>query len=150
MAKFVLEEYGQELQDVINKVQQLVAEGGPDATLFTAEERKKLDLLGIEYNDTAYWDEQIGYIPEAGVIIIYSDYDHYEKDGQTIYVPGLKVGSGNAYVQDLAFIGGSNSQVIEDHIHNLDIHVTPEDKAFWNSKLNCEEINDELLVFNRN
>lgn len=38
-----------------------------------------------------------------------------------------------------------------DHINNQDIHITPEERIFWNNKLNCEdEVSGEELILNRN
>ena len=78
------------------------------------------------------------FIPMKGEIIVYDDYAvaTYEEAGQTktIDVPGIKVGTGNAYLGDLAFIT-----------------ITPQERAFWNNKLNLiDTIVDEKLVFTRN
>lgn len=58
------------------------------------------------------------------------------------YVPGVKIGDGRAYVQDLPFLH-EIPQEIWDHIYNTDIHVTPEDKAFWGDKINIIDTHDE-------
>lgn len=75
----------------------------------------------------------------------------------TVTVPGIKIGNGNAYVQDLAFIDTDLRDKIMGHIENQDIHVTLGEKAFWNNKVNIddsyeiphEELEDEILIFNR-
>lgn len=154
MAKFVLEEYGQELQDIIDKVQELVAEGGDDATLLTAAERDKLSKLGIFCNTTAYWDAHPDYIPGNGMLVIYSDYSIEETPEGNIYHPAMKIGSGNAYLADLAFFGGDSGvrEELQAHINNRLVHVSEADRAFWNRKLNVDdahEVIDETLVFNR-
>lgn len=74
------------------------------------------------------------------------------------YVPGVKIGDGRAYVQDLPFLH-EIPQEIWDHIYNTDIHVTPRDKAFWGDKINIidshddysedTEIIDETIEFSR-
>lgn len=84
--------------------------------------------VSVQYGTTEYWDSQIGYIPAKGEIIVYSDYDTIEKDGQTIDVPGIKIGSGNAYIQDLSFVDSGLSDKLLDHIQNQSIHVTSEQK----------------------
>lgn len=53
-----------------------------------------------KHDTTANWNAAQGFIPLAGEIIIYDDYE--QVDGQNI--PGIKIGTGNAYVQDLPFI----------------------------------------------
>lgn len=83
--------------------------------------------IGIQSGTTDYWNSQKNYIPEDNMIIVYTDYKTIEKDGKIIKVPGIKIGSG-AYVQDLPFIGENVEIELDDHIKNLDIHVTKEDK----------------------
>ena len=102
---------------------------------------------------TANWDAAIGFIPMQGEIIIYTDHDTMLVDGVAVNVPGIKIGSGNAYVQDLAFVGELERDVILDHIENTDIHVSSADKLRWDGKLNVDDENEvvnEALVFNRN
>lgn len=53
---------------------------------------------------TENWNSAVGFIPLDGEIIIYTDYKTIEEDGVVKYIPGIKIGTGNAYVQDLAFI----------------------------------------------
>ena len=132
----------------------------------TAELQKKLDktefdafkdtipgLAGINYGDTQYWNGRTGYVPEQGAIIIYSDYKHKVVDGQIVDVPGIKIGNGNAYVQDLAFIGDDLANVLYSHIMDTAIHITPQERDFWNNKLNVDdnaEVVSNTLIFNRN
>ena len=144
MKRFVLEEYGPEVQAVIDKVQELVRIGGDDATLFTREEREKLNSIGIEYNTTEY-------IPDRGTIVIYSDYYKLEdENGNIITNPGIKVGSGNAYLSDLVFVGNIMEIKLEKHISDTEKHTSIEEKKRWDNKLNIEdEVDDENLVFNR-
>lgn len=107
----------------------------------------------IKYNTTEYWNNQRGYIPKAGEIIIYSDYDSIRKDGQTIDIPKVKIGSGNAYVQDLAFVGDDIAIDLINHITNTDVHVTPSEKSFWSRKLDIDDNNEvvnESLILIRN
>ena len=118
--------------------------------------------IKMKHDTTANRDNAIGFIPLAGEIIVYDDYrtitydDHGET--RTKNVPGIKIGSGNAYVQDLAFIDGDIYDKLVEHIENEDIHVALGEKAFWNNKVNIDDadeaINDELvgemLIFNRN
>lgn len=99
------------------------------------------------------WDSEINFISQKNVLYIYEDYKIIYKDDEQIFLPGLKVGDGKTYLIDLPFIGGNNDQFeskLLDHINNNIIHVSLEEKNFWNNKLNYSEIVDkENLIFNR-
>lgn len=102
---------------------------------------------------TAQWNASVGYVPEAGEIIVYTDYQTVDEGGQIKVVPGLKIGSGNAYVQDLAFVGERDSEILFAHIHDAILHTSVAEKAFWDNKLNVtdtQEVVGETLIFNRN
>lgn len=107
-----------------------------------------------KHDTTANWNNAIGFVPLQGEIIIYDDYKVV--DGKN--VPGIKIGSGNAYVQDLAFIDDELRDRIMGHINDEDIHVTLAEKGFWNNKVNIddtyetvhEQLVGETLIFNRN
>lgn len=149
MFKYTLEEYGAEVQAVIDKVQALVELGGDDATLLTAADKAKLDALGIYCDTTANWAEATGFIPAKGNIVIYTD--HRSLEGAPI--PGIKIGTGNAYVQDLAFIDDAIAADLYAHINNSNIHITAQERTFWNNKLNVNdsaEVVGENLIFTRN
>ena len=122
--------------------------------VMSAIDKLKIDTLQeVQYATTDFWNSCRGYIPNRGQIIVYSDYKVIQKDGKEVKVPGIKVCSGNAYIQDLAFVGEDIAKDLLQHINNRSIHVTPEERAFWNSKLNVtdiEEVVKEALIFNRN
>ena len=102
---------------------------------------------------TAYWNEQVGFIPADGQIIVYSDYKTTVKDGQTVNVPGVKIGTGNGYVQDIVFLDQADSDALLAHVANENIHITTAERENWNHKLNItdmQEVVDETLIFNRN
>ena len=102
---------------------------------------------------TAEWNATSGFIPEAGEVIVYTDYQTVTEGGETRYIPGIKIGSGNAYVQDLAFMGERDSEILIAHIHDAIMHTTIAEKAFWDNKLNVtdsQEVVGETLIFNRN
>lgn len=94
--------------------------------------------IQLKRDTTANWNKVKGtFIPLEGELIIYTDYrtETYTDSGvtRTRHIPAFKVGTGNAYLGDLAFA-----------------IVTPEEIAFWNNKLNIDEnVTDEKLVFNR-
>ena len=122
--------------------------------------------IKIKHDTTENWNNAIGFIPLAGELIVYDDYEtktytveeYGETVTKTVNIPNVKVGTGNAYVQDLAFIDESIRDIVMQHIHDYDIHVTLQEKVFWNNKVNIDddydkvhgEVIDELLIFNRN
>jgi hypothetical protein len=66
----------------------------------------------VRRDTTANWNAAIGFIPLEGEVIVYTDYKTITEGNVTKYVPGIKIGSGNAYVQDLAFVGDADMQQI--------------------------------------
>lgn len=103
---------------------------------------------------TANWNLQLSFIPLRGEIIVYTDHHQVEdSQGNLINVPGLKIGDGSAYLIDLPFVGGDEtSEIITElrqHTGNTTVHVTAENKTFWNNKLNCQ-VNSGNLILNRN
>ena len=106
---------------------------------------------------TLHWNQARGFIPLAGEVIIYIDYKTIRKevDGEmkNVFVPGVKIGDGQTYVQDLPFVDTELRDKIMEHINNENIHVTLQEKLFWNNKLNVNdnmELVDGALVLNRN
>lgn len=112
-----------------------------------------ITFTNILYGTTEYWNNQVGFVPEARTIIVYTDYATKEVDGQIVNVPGIKIGGGNGYVQDLAFVGDDLANTLITHINNMNLHVSTQDRENWNNKLNVndsQEVVDETLIFNRN
>lgn len=147
-----LRQTGVEVQAAIDKIIALSLATTTTPGLMSVEDKQKLDSIGIHYNTTEYWNNERT-IPEAGEIIIYSDYKTIVKDGVTVNVPGIKIGSGNAYVQDLAFADEAGSQALLAHISDAAAHTTSAEKQFWNNKLNVKddaEVIEDTLVLNRN
>ena len=64
--------------------------------------------IKFKRDTTQNWNAARGMVPLQGEIIIYTDYQSIvrEVDGEekTILVPGIKIGDGAAYVQDLPFV----------------------------------------------
>ena len=153
MPKYTLIQNGQQVQEAISKIIALGPATRTVAGIMSAEDKAKLDSVGIHYNTTAYWNSKIGYIPAAGELIIYSDFQTAVVDGRVIEIPGIKIGSSNGYVQDLAFLGTDESGALMEHISDTAVHTNPTEKLFWCNKLNvndAQEVVGESLVFNRN
>ncbi len=105
-------------------------------------------LLSLSSIDTtAGWQNRRDYIPKRGEIVVYSD--HAILDG--VAVPGIKVGDGKAYVADLPFAGDEIRNelitIINNHISDMEAHVSQADRDRWDNKLNYK-IHGEDLIFN--
>ena len=91
--------------------------------------------IQLKRDITANWNQARGFIPLDGEVIIYEDYKVIEQNvngqEQLVPVPGIKIGDGRTYVQDLPFIDGDLHQNLMEHINNSDIHVTIQEKLFF-------------------
>lgn len=96
----------------------------------------------IDIHTTAEWNGEAGRaISEKNTFYVYSD-GYTLADGTVI--PRIKLGDGMAYIIDLPFL----DEKYYSHIRDASIHVTPEEKAFWNTKLVCmERAGDEQVLF---
>lgn len=95
---------------------------------------------------TENWNNAFGFIPLKGEIIVYDDYKTIvvtNPYGQQITrnVPGIKIGSGNAYVQDLAFVDDELRDKLMAHIENQEMHLLLGERAFWDSKVDIIDDN---------
>lgn len=114
------------------------------------------DLYLVSENTTAGWNENPLYLPKRGEICVYTDHTMITDDlGNTFAYPGIKIGDGNAYLIDLPFIGDDIRyeilQQLRAHTSNTVIHITQEEREFWNRKLNYEyDDAEETLILNRN
>lgn len=122
--------------------------------------------IQFKRDTTENWNNAVGFIPLAGEVIVYTDYEtktyqteeYGETVTKTIQIPNIKIGTGNAYVQDLAFVDEKTRDILMAHIQDYDIHVTLQEKVFWNNKINVDdvkeqvtgELEDETLILNRN
>ena len=120
----------------------------------------------LKRDTTANWNNAVGFIPLPGEVIVYEDYETktytVQENGRTVTktvnIPNIKVGTGNAYVQDLAFVDEKTRSLLLDHIQDQNVHVSTEEKTFWNNKINVDdmyelvhgELEDETLVLTRN
>lgn len=118
-----------------------------------------------KHDTTENWNKAKGFIPLPGEIIIYDDYEtktwteqqYGETVTKTVNIPNMKIGTGNAYVQDLAFVDEKTRDMLLEHINNQDVHTTLQEKLFWNNKINIDdayaqihqELEDETLIFTR-
>lgn len=127
----------------------------------------KIDTrIQFKRDTTENWNNARGFIPLAGEVIVYTDYEvktymvqeYGETVTKTVEIPNIKIGTGNAYVQDLGFVDEKTRDILMAHIQDHDIHVTLQEKVFWNNKINVDdaeeqvsgELEDETLILNRN
>ena len=122
--------------------------------------------IQLKRDTTLNWNRARGFVPMEGEVIIYTDYEsktytveeYGEQVTKTVFIPNIKIGDGNAYVQDLPFVDKVLRDTLMEHINNMDLHVTLGEKNFWNNKINVDdayetvhhELVDETLVLTRN
>lgn len=102
----------------------------------------------------ADWDANRDMVSQKDALYIYSDYKLIEQDGKQIYMPGIKIGDGTSYLIDLPFANQNKNSEIEDllldHINNRIVHISAEQRDFWNNKLNLSLTpQSQTLVLNR-
>lgn len=108
-----------------------------------------LDILKRNPNvlaDTTFnWDAKRTYKSEKNILYIYTD---YQVDEQGNEIPGIKIGDGSSYLIDMPFI----TAIYDEHIADTTVHVTPEEKEFWNNKVRCymNIVDDENVIFTTN
>jgi hypothetical protein len=80
--------------------------------------------IQLKRDTTENWNNAIGFIPLPGEVIVYEDYEvktytieeYGEVVTKTVNIPNIKVGTGNAYVQDLAFVDEQTRDILMAHI----------------------------------
>ena len=105
------------------------------------------DILRVRFGTQQEWDSNPQYKSEANTLYVYTDHDTV--NGQDI--PAIKIGDGTSYLIDMRYIT-DNASVLFNHINDLGIHVTPQEKEFWNNKERCyqDSVNPRMLVFTKN
>lgn len=112
---------------------------------------KAEQVIGIEDYDqvisdtTSNWNSQRTLVSKKNIIYVYTDHLSKIVDGKTVYIPGVKIGDGKAYLIDLPF----TDTITMDHINNSGIHVTQNEKNFWNNKIRCymDSVSGTRLIF---
>lgn len=111
------------------------------------------DLQIVSENTTAGWNSNPKYLPKKGEICIYTDYMTIQDDmGNDVTYPGIKIGDGNSYLIDMPFVGDDTRYLLlrrlQEHENDAVVHVTQQDRDFWDNKLNCD-VNGETLILTR-
>lgn len=89
----------------------------------------ELKVPKVKFGTKEEWDEAYQTVAEADTIYIYTDYQTY--DGKPL--AGIKVGDGTSYLIDMPF----TDEVMNDHVNDASVHITPQERAFWNNKVRC-------------
>ena len=94
---------------------------------------------------TASFEDVKTTVPPIGQLFILTDLRSIEitnsdSSKSTITSAGIKVGDGEKTIEQLPFI----DWFYWDHINDKNIHVTSEQKKFWNNKITCK-VDDETL-----
>lgn len=112
-------------------------------------ENKKLEFSNIMSGTTEYWNNKPQLIPKKDTIIIYTDYQSKEEEGNIINIPGIKIADGSAFLIDQPFVDEDIRKVINSHINNSDIHITPQEREFWNNKVRCylDTLEQDNIIF---
>ena len=115
--------------------------------LMSSADKIKLDSIPqniIHSNTTAYWDARPSLIGQAGHIYVYTDHDHIGDQD----IPGMKIGDGLAYLIDAPFVDGNASALI-NHMNDMGVHITPQERNFWNNKVRCflSNVDNENIIF---
>lgn len=105
--------------------------------IYDALLKKHIPIIGT----TAYFEGVKTTVPPKGQLVIFSDlYERTNSEGSKITSAGIKVGDGIKTIEQLPFI----DWFYWDHINDANIHVTSEQKIFWNNKISCK-VDDETL-----
>ena len=123
-------------------------------TAFLGSKIKNIKLdntLVYESKTVEEWNSDRNLISQKGTLYIYSNYKVIkDEDDNEIFLPGIKLGDGKAYLIDLPFLNTDPfDEQILDHINNNVIHVSLEDRRFWNNKLNLVQPESQTLILNR-
>lgn len=111
--------------------------------------------LKVKTDTTANWALVSGtFTPLKGEIIVYSDYQTVGEGNEQTVIPGIKIGTGNAYVGDLPFVDQDTRATLLAHISSSGLHVTGRQKTFWSNKIDIDEssgqeVQNETLIFTR-
>lgn len=114
------------------------------AALSALAEELELEMPKILYDTKANWDSQVSLVSVQNTMYIYTD---YQQEGG-VNVPGVKIGDGNAYLIDIPFMDIK----YYNHINDETIHITDEEREFWNNKVRCYKSleEEENLIFTTN
>ena len=96
----------------------------------------------VFFNTKERWNLQSQLVSQKNAIYVYTNYQQ-DEDGKNI--AGIKIGDGEAYLIDLPFL----DTLYLEHINDNNIHITDEERQFWNNKVRCyySLTENETVVF---
>ena len=112
----------------------------------------------ILFNTKEGWNAQPDLRTQENIIYVYTNAFTYNDGSKDIVIAGIKIGDGNAYLKDKAFVTdklaydiGLINDNFTTHLNDNVRHITSEERSNWNHKANYEdEVVNETLVLNRN
>lgn len=107
----------------------------------------------VYYDTEENWNTARTTIAEKRAIYVYSNHRHIDDGHGNLYpVPSIKIGDGTSYLIDMPFINQELEIELANHINNTEIHITQEEREFWNNKVTCymDDMNLENLIFSKN
>ena len=102
------------------------------------KESEDYKLATVLFDTKAHWNALIDIVSVKNTVYVYTDYMQTDQG----VVAGVKVGDGTSYIVDLPF----TDTLLQEHINNTDIHVTTEEKAFWNAKNRAVAYGETLVL----
>lgn len=107
---------------------------------------------GILVKTEEEWNSTPSVISQRNTLYIYSNHKTLtNQQGDIINIPGIKVGDGLSFIIDLPFVNQEFETKLYQHLSNSAIHITNEEREFWNKKVRCfmdeTNINNENLIF---
>lgn len=118
--------------------------------------------FNMYYDTVANWNVKTDLISENNAIYVYSDYRSefdYEKN-TNVYIPNIKIGDGTTRLIILPFLVDDFAtmeyvdNVVQNfiqHINNTTVHITQEEREFWNNKHRAfySAVDNDTLVFTK-
>ena len=105
------------------------------------------------YQDTKEnWNIQRDMIAEKNAIYVYTNYTYLDDGiGNLTAAPAIKIGDGTSYLIDMPFVGQDVLSDWASHINNNSIHISENDRTFWNQKVSSfvDDNDEETLVLSK-
>lgn len=124
-----------------------------EGVLYLCTKIKNLDRNKLSYQAKTIeeWNLNRTQIAYKNVLYIYTNFKTIQRNNEQIAIPGIKIGDGKTYLIDMPFLNDHTQfeNMLLDHINDKVIHISPEERAFWNNKLNLN-LQEQNLILNRN
>lgn len=130
-----------------DKDNDFLADFGSSENNFSADLLPVIQTTGgeIYYDTEENWNSKPSLISKKGAIYVYSNHSYKDEDTP---IPAIKIGDGNAYLIDMPFANEDVSDLLNSHVTDHIIHITDEERAFWNNKVGAfiSPTDEETLV----